>query len=340
MATFSKSKQELIEILKSSDMNLLGMLEKFKTKRFGKHKKNLLHLVMKFVGFEEILEKLVSRFFYLSERYTVSKRRLPIHVACRYGNVKAVKILLGISIKTLNSQDFEGNSPLALTCIYQNTDLLSLLKTYPINPLSQNNSKQTPIDICIKSQNHSLLNHFLSSIAEKKPSLFNCLHFALENNQQNLCSLILNNLEAKDFKSFNLLYSVLESCKGNSDLIQVILEKIKSTKTIKLIILLKLNVASSIIVNYCQDELDGNSIFIANVWNRADLVKECLNKRLIDLREIERASKVELKPEFQELIKGYLYWSKMKFPLFIRKFSDSIYSRIPLFVFRDFLKFL
>ena len=340
MATFSKSKQELIDILKSSDMDLIGILEKFKTKKFGKHKKSLLHLVLKYVGFGEMLEKLVRRFFYLSERYTVSKRRLPIHAACRYGNVDGVKILLGLSTKTLNSKDFEGNSPLALSCMYQNADLLSLLKTYPVNPLSQNNSKQTPLDICIKSQNHSFLNHFLSCIAEQKPSFFKCLQFALEKNEQNLCSLILSNLEAKDFKPFNLLYSIFESCKGNNDLIKSILEKIKSTRTIKLIILLKLNVASSIIVNYCQDELDGNSIFIANVWNRADLVRECLNNQLIDFREIERASKVEMKPEFQELIRGHLQWNKFKVPLFMRKFSDSIYSKVPLYVFRDFLKYL
>jgi hypothetical protein len=340
MGTISKSTQDFFEELKISEDSSISNLLRFKDMKFGKSRKTLLHLAMKYVFNSEQIETLVKKLKSLSLKPSEKNRKLPIHVACKYGNVSGLKCLLNSCIKSLKSKDFEGNSPLALSCLHKQHEIIEILKNYPVNFLSKNHQGKNSIQIAMDSCNTEVFQQLISGACAQKATFFKCLQFALENDLKEACLLLINQLQTSDLASFEFLNAVLTNCKEKTDLIESILEKIRNTKTVKLVILLKLHVSSELIVKYCKDEIFGNIIFVANIWNRADLIQECLKFKLIHYEEVERAGKMRLKPGCQRIIEKYLTWHKVRAFLFVRKFSSSIYSKIPGLVLREVFEYL
>eukprot|EP00956_Cyclotella_meneghiniana_P025304 scaffold52590_cov23-Cyclotella_meneghiniana.AAC.2 len=79
-----------------------------------------------------------------------TRGNLPIHIACRVGNLDAVKFLMGIDEDSLMTRNGRGNLPLHLACLCCQCEIIPcILEQSAYGVTLQNSEKQTPIELLL-----------------------------------------------------------------------------------------------------------------------------------------------------------------------------------------------
>lgn len=337
------SKEELIICLLNNDISELYKIPDLKNKLFGKSGKNLLHLAAKYSTNPSTLQLIVYKSRTMASKFTIQKKRLAIHIACKHGNLEAVQTLLKIRPNCLNQKDFLGYSPLAVACKYRQLETCSLLVMKGADICTKSKQCLSPLQICSASQDFETLELLISNIdcqtwADVK---INCLVLALGTGNSEFVSFLLTKCMFKETCIFTSLVTVLKACK-TVEMMKVVLEFIKDKKIAKLLIMLEIEADSGLILEYCENELQGvNSLKIAALYDRDDLMQGLYQKRLVKAEEILEMPWESLREKCRNFTLMFRRWQQTKGVIFIKKYcKKGCISRLPPSLIRQLLAYI
>jgi len=185
-----------------------------------------------------------------ASKFTIQKKRLAIHIACKYGNLENVQTLLKIKPKCLNQKDYLGYSPLAVACKYRHLEISSLLVMCGADICTNSKQCLSPLQICALNQDFETLELLIRNIDNQTWANvnINCLVLALGTENSEFVSFVLRKSMLKETCVFSSLSTVLKACKSK-EMMKVVLEFFKDRKIAKLIIMLELEADYELILN-------------------------------------------------------------------------------------------
>lgn len=105
------------------------------------------------VGAVEVGRLILDSRYGIDADYEVLNTVLPIHVACRYGQLEFIKLLLEYGVNPNSGTQIYDNSPLHYACFYGNINVARHLLTLPGVELNQQNRQlETPLYCVLRGQ--------------------------------------------------------------------------------------------------------------------------------------------------------------------------------------------
>ncbi|KAH9494392.1 hypothetical protein Btru_021760 [Bulinus truncatus] len=164
------------------------------------------------------------------------RRSTPLMMACKYGHVTTMRILIMADRCSLNSPDHllnevddEGNGPLHYAVIDNQIETAQELLQLGCNPNLQNSYLMTPLHICATDgyvQLITSLYDYKAKLDIKELKGKTALHKAVEHNKAEIVVTLLNlgaDINIQDNKQFTPLMSA--SFKGNVDMVSLLLRR-------------------------------------------------------------------------------------------------------------------
>jgi hypothetical protein len=161
------------------------------------------------------------------------------------------------------------------------------------------------------------------------------LHLAVQSGNVNTVKVLLPLISHKSYSKTGTIFSY---CKNNADMMVFLLTNTVWNAIPKLVILLDLEIDAEIIVKYCYSEFKGDYLYPVQLYDRHDLIYALYSKRITTLEQLKRINcryqKCTVAVEFLKK------WVKKYSVIFLYKYcKNSCISRLPLGIFREFVRF-
>ena len=334
------SKEELIMHISGNSIHEIANLPL--KNQYSKSGKTLLHLAAKYSPTPDLIHELVYTYRLKAEKFTRTNKRLAIHIAAKYGKLDIVQILYSIYPKSIESKDYNGNCPLATACKYNQAEIAKFLISSGASMYIKNKSHLLPVQICLKEQHYQLFMSLVPLLDYQTWACINsnCLQLAVKEGHKELVTFILERSDFKEKCTFTTFSNTLKLCK-NEDAIEAILEHIKEKNMSRLVALLSLDISSKIIMKFCENELRANSINIATLFDRADLLQEMYYAKILKANEILAIKNENLKEKCMNFVIGFRRWQSCKSLLYTKKYckKDCI-KRLPDSLVNEILTYI
>ncbi|CAG9317253.1 unnamed protein product [Blepharisma stoltei] len=328
-----KLSMELKAILASDDLNTFMQAKVKRGGVYGKEKKTILHLAAKYCQSIAIPYYCVYKLKVNPKTKTKRSNSSALHYACIYGKLQLVEFLVSSCKVPVDIQRKHGETPLLLAIRHNHNELSEFLISKNADLNVKDSKDWTLAHWAAKNGNSGLLSKLIKLGAPfqgvTKSSEY-CLHFAASSGNADIVKAL-----------FPYFYpfacgekgTVLHYAKGNWEIVEWVISNTIWQKMPRLSILLDIGASSSLIFQYCKEEIN---LGVVLMYDRADLLEILyINKKI----QIQLLVHEKLGPRCTEKIKKLERWENVRGLLFVYK-HQNMYAKVPLSLTREISEYI
>ena len=297
---------------------------------YGKKGMSILHYVVKYSDDLALCDYCIKVIKVKAVVNTKKGKLTPLHMACIYGRIKIVKMLLGLPSIDLNVKDGNGDTPMALASKFNHLDIV--LELVHLNALASTKNKKlwTPLHWACKNGNSMMVTIFIqlglnpNNLTQNDE---NCLHLASESGCIKTVQIISQFVNPFKISENG---TILHHGKDHIDILDHHLSTTQWKIFLKLPILLEINAPASVIIKHSANEINNFNFELILMYDRDDLIQESYFTGLIKFEDLNSLAQMTQKKRCEKMIKRLLRWQNVKKILFVYMFSMKTKTSIDL----------
>ena len=323
-----------------SDVSLISRVRLLKGKVYGGKGKTVLHYVAKYCDDCLVASFCINKIKVNPNALSKKGKISALHVACKYGKLNLIRFFLDLQNISKDVQDAEGETPLATSIKFDQTDA-ALMMIHSSCQLGLKN-KQGWTALHWASKKGNLIVTTLLVQLGQNPSIVTkqnetSLNLAVESGCIYTVEALIKLVSPVHLSNKGTL---IHHSRGVPDMTDYLLCNTVWKDFPKLHLLLDIQAPVDIIFKHAHSELVLKALDIILNFDRADLIEEMSSRHLIDETIIQQLSEKKVFSKCEVLLRNLNRWQSVKKVLFVHMFSMKTTTHLPQGLLREILMYI